>query len=318
MVVDRRTLVRCARGRRPPRDFFPLPIACCCSSAYVTSFSVFCRRSVAFRDGRAVRAHPEGCTRVAEIGGNKGIAVPTFKAPVEEVQVCTCTCRAACTYVADSTHLRTTQTSEGSHPCGTQKTALWAECRGRCLPFPFLSSQAGSIRRRCSVCLSSAVQCVSVRLFALSTIHVGKINVVPAAYQRAEQRTSLSLSLLLPLSLPLPACRSLLVLSPPRDDQPAPHNRLLPPGLSSTPRPPCVDPSPLPPPLFFFAGPGVPCLSRAGGGEVVAGVPAANQDRDRDGRLPPRLEPLGPLRRPRQHRGACRETRTGTGPETEP
>ncbi|CAM9776899.1 unnamed protein product [Ectocarpus sp. 12 AP-2014] len=31
-------------------------------------------------------AHPEGCTRIAEIGGNKGIAVPTFKASVDEVQ----------------------------------------------------------------------------------------------------------------------------------------------------------------------------------------------------------------------------------------
>ncbi|CAN0274802.1 unnamed protein product, partial [Hapterophycus canaliculatus] len=31
-------------------------------------------------------AHPEGCTRVAETGGNRGIAVPTFKASVEEVQ----------------------------------------------------------------------------------------------------------------------------------------------------------------------------------------------------------------------------------------
>lgn len=31
-------------------------------------------------------AHPEGCTRVAETGGNKGIAVPAFKASVDEVQ----------------------------------------------------------------------------------------------------------------------------------------------------------------------------------------------------------------------------------------
>lgn len=32
-------------------------------------------------------AHPQGCTRVAEVGGNKGIAVPKFKASVAEVQV---------------------------------------------------------------------------------------------------------------------------------------------------------------------------------------------------------------------------------------
>eukprot|EP00752_Nemacystus_decipiens_P012653 g11207.t1 len=31
-------------------------------------------------------AHPRGCTRVAEVGGNKGIAVPKFKASVTEVQ----------------------------------------------------------------------------------------------------------------------------------------------------------------------------------------------------------------------------------------
>eukprot|EP00903_Cladosiphon_okamuranus_P018796 g17291.t1 len=31
-------------------------------------------------------AHPQGCTRVAEVGGNKGIAVPKFKASVAEVQ----------------------------------------------------------------------------------------------------------------------------------------------------------------------------------------------------------------------------------------
>lgn len=32
-------------------------------------------------------AHPQGCTRVADVGGNKGIAVPKFKASVEDVQV---------------------------------------------------------------------------------------------------------------------------------------------------------------------------------------------------------------------------------------
>lgn len=60
-----------------------------------TSFCRFCvsllvscvRGSVSGGGGGGRSAHPQGCTRVAEVGGNKGIAVPKFKASVTEVQV---------------------------------------------------------------------------------------------------------------------------------------------------------------------------------------------------------------------------------------